>query len=413
MQHIFIELWKFKDSWHQLGVEGRAAYVEKLVPAVQGMLAAGVEIVSWGYNEQGVDQRVDYDVFAVYRLPNRALYEQLQSSIRASGWYEYFHHVNAGGVAMSPQAILGEHIALAPPSTFSEDIGVAMTGERHTIEVNGLNMSVAVQGRGRPIVFLHGDIGQAYMWRNVMPYAASHGQAIGVDLIGMGASAKLPDSRDGAYSFDTHYRYLEQLLAQMGVTKDVVFVTHDWGSNLAFEWAMNHPGAVAGIAYCEPVTPPFDWSDWTPMIEPLFRGLQSEQGEAMQLANNAFVEALPMGVLRTLAPAELAAWRRPFEQAGEDRRPALDWPRQVPLGGARPDVRERVEAHSAWMARSSIPKLFMRGEPGALTFGKRLEALRQWKEQKEVAVRGVHWLPEDDPHAMGRALNDWLGTLGR
>lgn len=413
MQHIFIELWKFKDSWHQLGVEGRAAYVAKLAPEVQALVAAGVEIISWGYNESMVDQRADYDVFAVYRMPNRVLYEQLQKGIAASGWYDYFDQVNVGGAAMSPPVILGDHIMLAPARPIREDIGSTLTGERRTVEVNGLKMSTVVQGQGRPIVFLHGDIAQAYLWRNVMPYAAQHGQAIGVDLIGMGESAKLPNSRNGAYSFDIHYRYLTQLLAQMGVTKDVVFVAHDWGANFAFEWAMNHPGAVAGVAYCEPVTPPFDWDDWYPNILPMFRALQSEQGEEMQIGRNVFVEGMPMGIMRTLAPSEMDTYRRPFLQPGEDRRAALDWPREVPLGGNKPEVRKRIEAHSDWMGRSNIPKLFFRGEPGALTFGKRLEQLRQWNAQQEVVVQGLHWLPEDDPHVMGRALTEWLGKLGR
>lgn len=134
MQHIFIELWKFKDSWHQLGAEGRASYVEKLTPEVQALVAAGVEIISWGYNELTVDHRADYDVFAVYRLPNRALYEQLQKAIAASGWYEYFNQINAGGAAMSPSSILGDHVMLAPARTFRENIGSAPTGERRTVE---------------------------------------------------------------------------------------------------------------------------------------------------------------------------------------------------------------------------------------------------------------------------------------
>lgn len=173
-------------------------------------------------------------------------------------------------------------------------------------------MSTVALGQGRPIVFLHGDIGQAHVWRNVMPYAAQHGQAIGVDLIGMGGSAKLPASHDGAYSFDTHYRYLDQLLAQLGVTKDVVFVTQDWGANLTFEWAMNHPGAVTGVSYYEPATPPFDWDDWPSIIKPMFRALHSEQGEDLQLGGNVFVEAMPMGILRTLAPAEVDAYQMPL-----------------------------------------------------------------------------------------------------
>jgi haloalkane dehalogenase len=411
MQHIFIELWSFKDRWRNLTMPERAAYLEKLQPAIQQMQEQGVEILAWGYNEKSVDQRANYDVFAVYRLPNSEVFDVFQKAIAGSGWYDYFDQVNAGGVALNPPAILFDHTLLKAAPAF-KDISPTMAGERKTVTVDGLKMSWVSQGKGRPIVFLHGDVAQAYLWRNVMPFAAQAGHAIGIDLIGMGHSDKLPNSGNGVYTFDTHYRFLEQALAEMGVSKDVIFVGHDWGCNLAFEWAKNHPGAVAGVAYCEPVTPPFDWDDWTPpMIHPMFRALKSEQGEQVQLQENGFVEFMRMGVLRVMSQKELDAYRAPYAQPGEDRRPPLEWARQVPLGGANPEVVARIEAHTSWMAQSDLPKLLFRGEPGALTVGRRLDRLRSWHAHQEVAVRGIHWLPEDDPEVIGQALLDWLRAI--
>ncbi len=411
MQQIFIELWSIKDKWRELGMDGRAAFVDKLVPMVQSIMAEGIEIIAWGYNDKAIDRRVNYDVFGVYRVPNRAALDKLQTAIAGSGWYDYFDHANAGGAALSPPAILGDHIQLVGPPVF-EEISDAPVGDRITVPVGKLNMSAVTLGAGRPIVFLHGEISHSYMWRNVMPHAGRAGRAIALDLIGMGHSDKLPDSHNGAYSFDTHYRFLSDALAQLGVTKDVIFVAQDWGCNLAFEWAMKHPGAVAGVAYCEPVTAPFEWSDWTPpMIHPMFRALRSDQGEAIAIQGNAFVEALPMGVLRVPSPTEIDTYRRPFAEPGEARRAPLDWARQVPLGGDNPEMAAKIDVHSAWMAQNELPKLLFRGVPGALVAGRRLDALRKWRNQTEVAVRGVHWLPEDDPHTMGRALLDWAAKI--
>ncbi len=115
MSQIFIELWKLKPAWRDLGQDGRAAYVDGLLPAVQAMVEAGVEVVAWGFNEADVDQRADFDVFAVYRTPSKELARQLQSSIRASGWYDYFDQVNAGGAALPPPDVLNTHVALAAP----------------------------------------------------------------------------------------------------------------------------------------------------------------------------------------------------------------------------------------------------------------------------------------------------------
>ncbi|PEQ10513.1 hypothetical protein B2G71_22065 [Novosphingobium sp. PC22D] len=113
MQQIFIELWSYKQAWHDLGEAGRADYVAKLGPAIADVLALGIEVIAWGHNRQDVDMRVDYDFFAVYRVPDEAAFAALQSAVSASGWYDYFLHANAGGIASTSESVLGDHISLA------------------------------------------------------------------------------------------------------------------------------------------------------------------------------------------------------------------------------------------------------------------------------------------------------------
>ncbi|WP_175724150.1 DUF6616 family protein [Burkholderia ambifaria] len=117
MEHIFIELWKFKDSWKNAGVDVRTQYVENLLPSMQALLSAGIVIVAWGYNDPGVDRRADYDAFGVYRMPNRALFDEFQKAVAGSGWYDYFEHVNAGGTLVAPPDMLSQHIQLVMPGT--------------------------------------------------------------------------------------------------------------------------------------------------------------------------------------------------------------------------------------------------------------------------------------------------------
>jgi hypothetical protein len=80
---------------------------------------AGVEIIAWGYNDPSVDRRANYDAFGVYRMPNRALFEEFQKAVAGSGWYDYFEHVNAGGTQMAPPDMLSEHIQLVMPGASS------------------------------------------------------------------------------------------------------------------------------------------------------------------------------------------------------------------------------------------------------------------------------------------------------
>lgn len=91
----------------------------------------------------------------------------------------------------------------------------------------------------------------------------------------------------------------------------------------------------------------------------------------MILERNLFVEAvLPAGVQRTLTDEEMAEYRRPFAQAGEDRRPTLTWPRQIPIDGEPADVDEIVASYGAWLAGAEVPKLFINADPGAILTGR-------------------------------------------
>jgi haloalkane dehalogenase len=56
-----------------------------------------------------------------------------------------------------------------------------------------------------------------------------------------------------------------------------------------------------------------------------------------------------------------------------------------------------------------VPKLFIKGEPGALlASGAPLEFCRSWPSQAESTVRGVHFVQEDSPDEIGSVIADWL-----
>jgi haloalkane dehalogenase len=118
--------------------------------------------------------------------------------------------------------------------------------ERQKVAVLDSEMAYVDVGTGDPIVFLHGNPTSSYLWRNIIPYCENLGRCLAPDLIGMGQSGSNPA---GSYRFVDHYRYLEAWLEAVGVTENVIFVIHDWGSALGFNWAYNHPQQVQGVAY--------------------------------------------------------------------------------------------------------------------------------------------------------------------
>jgi haloalkane dehalogenase len=125
-----------------------------------------------------------------------------------------------------------------------------------------------------------------------------------------------------------------------------------------------------------------------------------------------FVErVLPGSVMRKLSEEEMAEYRRPFVNPGEDRRPTLTWPRQIPIEGEPVDVVKVVEDYSAWLAASPLPKLFINADPGAILAGRQREICRAWPSQTEVTVKGLHFLQEDSPDEIGQAVAAFVRRL--
>ena len=281
---------------------------------------------------------------------------------------------------------------------------------KKTVDVLGAHMAYHECGEGAPVLFLHGNPTSSYLWRDVIPELGGLGRLIAPDLIGMGDSAKLPNPGPDTYRFTTHRDYLAAFIdGVIGPKESLVFVVHDWGSALGFDWANHHRSRVRGIAYMEGIVRPVaSWDEWSASATPIFQGFRSDKGETMILERNMFVErVLPGSVLRKLTVAEMTEYRRPFLQA-HDRWPTLTWPRQIPIAGEPADVVQISAAYSQWMAENDIPKLFVNADPGAILIGAPRDFCRSWKNQTEVTVPGSHFIQEDSGPAIGRAVAGWI-----
>ncbi len=283
---------------------------------------------------------------------------------------------------------------------------------RKFINVNGRRMAYVDMGSGDPIVFQHGNPTSSYLWRNIMPAMAEAGRCIAVDLIGMGESDKLDDSGPDSYRYVEHRDYLFAAWEALGVHDNVTLVIHDWGSALGFDWARQNEDKVRGIAYMEGIVCPVTWADWPDAARQIFQGFRSPAGESMVLEKNVFVErVLPGSVRRKLSDEEMAVYRRPFANTGEDRRPTLTWPRQIPIDGEPEDVVAIVTEYSDWLQQSHVPKLFINAEPGAILTGRQREFCRGFPNQTEVTVAGIHFIQEDSPDEIAAAILAWHQQL--
>ncbi|OBI04843.1 haloalkane dehalogenase [Mycobacterium sp. E2462] len=280
-------------------------------------------------------------------------------------------------------------------------------------EIYGKRMAFIDQGDGDAIVFQHGNPSSSYLWRNVMPHLEGLGRLVACDLIGMGGSDKLDNPGLGSYHYHQNRDFLFALWDALDLGDRVTLVLHDWGGALGFDWANQHRDRVAGIVHMETVAIPMEWNDFPDDVAQMFRGLRSPRGEALVLDDNIFIEGvLPSIVMRDLTDEEMDHYRRPFRNAGEDRRPTLSWARDVPLGGEPPEVVATTAQFGAWLASCDVPKLFIRADPGVIASKRRvLDVIRSWPNQTEITVAGSHFLQEDSPDEIGAAIAAFVRTI--
>ena len=291
--------------------------------------------------------------------------------------------------------------------------GLKPYGQLQYRDVNGKPMAYVDEGDGDAIVFAHGNPTSSYVWRNVMPHLEGLGRLVAADMIGMGGSGKLSPSGSDRYNYAEQRDYLFALWDSLDLGDRVIFVLHDWGSALGFDWANQHRDRVAGIAFMEAIVMPVNWDDWPDPGRRVFQGFRSPEGEAMVLDKNIFVErVLPSSIQRQLTDEEMDHYREPFRNPGEDRRPTLSWPRNIPIEGEPADVVAIVGEYGKWLAQSDLPKLFVNGDPGSIVRrGRVRDFIRSWPNQTEVKVPGVHFLQEDSPDEIGAAVASFVRAV--
>ena len=282
--------------------------------------------------------------------------------------------------------------------------------ESKFIEVLGSKMHYIDEGEGTPFLFLHGNPTSSYLWRNVIPHVKPLGRVIAVDLIGMGKS----DKPDIDYRFPTHIKYIDEFIRLLNL-KNIVLVIHDWGSGIGFNYAMNNETNVKGVVFMEAMTRPMYWKEISLLPRFLFKRFRHpKKGPKMIVTNNFFVEkALPAFMVRKLSKEEMDYYREPFLEESS-RKPVLVWPNEIPIDGYPSDNADIIQHYYEKLKQSEIPKLLLWAKPGAIIKEKNVEQIkREFKNLKDVYLgKGKHYLQEDHPDKIGKAIVDWFQSLG-
>jgi haloalkane dehalogenase len=283
------------------------------------------------------------------------------------------------------------------------------------VEILGSQMAYIDVGEGDPILFLHGEPTSSYLWRNIMPHLEGKGRLIAPDNIGFGKS----DQPELDYTFGDHYRYFEAFVKKLGL-KNITLVVHDWGSGLGLHYARQNASNVKAIVTMEsliaPILPAKSYDTMPTDLGNFFRTIRDPQnGRKLLIADNFFVEqALPGGIVRPLAKEAHDVYRAPFPTE-QSRIQVNQWPNEIPIGGQPATTTKIISDYNAWLEETDTPWLFLYATPGAMNPP---EAAEYWADRaKNIEVvyigAGFHFVQEDQPYAIGRAIADFYRRLNQ
>ena len=280
------------------------------------------------------------------------------------------------------------------------------------IDVKDKKLAYIDQGKGDAIVFIHGNPASSYLWRNIAPNFIKSHRIIVPDLIGMGDSEKLGGVDNPEYSFNGHYNFLDEFLIKLNLGKKINLVIHDWGCGLGLKFARLHPEIISSITFMEGITVPLKWEQWPEAGTKIFKLFRSEVGEELILDKNIFVERILFAdPITPMSDETKEEYLRPFLNPGEDRRPTLTFPRNIPLDGEPNDTYVEINKNAEFHKNSNIPKLFINADPGFLLVGSQRDEVRNWNNLKEVTVKGNHFIQEDSPDEITAHIKDFINNL--
>jgi 2-succinyl-6-hydroxy-2,4-cyclohexadiene-1-carboxylate synthase len=153
------------------------------------------------------------------------------------------------------------------------------------MRLNGLDFHVEIDGRGPPLLLLHGFSGSARAWDEVRPALAEVATLIAVDLIGHGRSAAPDDPR--RYSLEACAADLAALLDALDVPAASV-LGYSMGGRVALHFALAMPRRVSRL-----------------MLESASPGIEDVDERRLRVASD---DALAERIVRGGIEAFVAEW---------------------------------------------------------------------------------------------------------
>ncbi len=268
-------------------------------------------------------------------------------------------------------------------------------------EPGGQRMHFVDEGKGEPVVFLHGNPSWSFEFRGPIAGLRGEYRCVAPDHVGFGLSSRSGRAED--HRPQAHARRFEALMDRLGLDGITLFVT-DWGGPIGLDFARRHPDRVKRLvvanSWCWPVGGDFHFRSFSFLMS-------SRLGQYLIRRRNAFVDrAMPMAVgdRRALTPEIMAHYRN-----------ALPTPDARAASAAFPG---QIVGAGEWLGDIWDDRAKFADKPALILWGLRDIAFRRkelerWKsalsgcEVHEFADCG-HFLAEEAPDRVLPLLRDFL-----
>ena len=287
--------------------------------------------------------------------------------------------------------------------------------EPHFARVNGWRMHYIDEGRGDPVVLLHGNPTWGFLYRGfVTPLTDAGYRVIVPDMIGFGLSEK--PTREQAHSLDGHIANLTGLLRALDLRR-ITLVCHDWGGPTGLGFALANLERMKALVlmstWAWPLPPAafhtrmFPWRIMhAPVVGPYLLGRHNAlagRGISLSVVARERFRMQAQGAYEAVLPdpaSRLLTWT---------------WPRWIPL-----DDTARALDRFRWLerelARCKLPALLVWGREDDVfdcdTFCRRFKALLPHAEGPYL-VTGRHFLQEDSGPEIASAVCGFVTRLDR
>jgi haloalkane dehalogenase len=121
------------------------------------------------------------------------------------------------------------------------------------------------EGRGEPVVMLHGNPTWSFFYRELIKGLSSQYRCIAPDHIGCGLSAR-PRASEYGFRLGNRIADISSFIETLGLKKKITLVLHDWGGMIGAGFAVRCPERIARLvvlntaAFLKPAGKPLPWS---------------------------------------------------------------------------------------------------------------------------------------------------------